>query len=147
MNTSRSKGCKVFHVPIKFSSLDYKELSKTPYGILKDIKNGGVFQADEWGGQFDDLMQPSPEDIIVNGKIGLCGFESTNLNFLLRQNNIETVVLAGFLTNCCVESTMRAAYEKGFNVITLTDCTATSSLEAQVVNLLNKTIEFINDSC
>lgn len=27
-------------------------------------------------------------------------------------------------TNCCVESTMRAAYEAGFNVITLTDCCA-----------------------
>ena len=24
-----------------------------------------------------------------------------------------TVVLSGFLTNCCVESTMRTAYEKG----------------------------------
>ena len=31
----------------------------------------------------------------------------------LVKKKIETVVLSGFLTNCCVESTMRTAYEKG----------------------------------
>ena len=35
------------------------------------------------------------------------------------------------MTNCCVESTMRTGYEKGYNVITLTDCTATVSDEEQ----------------
>merc|ERR1712224_504519 len=34
-------------------------------------------------------------------------------------------------TNCCVESTMRTAYEKGFNVVTLIDCTATTSADGQ----------------
>jgi nicotinamidase-related amidase len=32
------------------------------------------------------------------------------------------------MANCCVESTMRDAYERGFNVITLTDCVATTSM-------------------
>jgi hypothetical protein len=36
-----------------------------------------------------------------------------------------TAWLCAFLqTNCCVESTMRAAYEAGFKVFTLTDCCA-----------------------
>jgi nicotinamidase-related amidase len=39
------------------------------------------------------------------------------------------VALAGFLTNCCVESTMRSAYERGYEVITLTDCVAGTSME------------------
>src|ERR1700730_10122918 len=58
-------------------------------------------------------------------------FPSTNLDFILRSKGIQTVVLAGFLTNCCVESTMRSAYERGFDVVTLKDCTATLSQEAQ----------------
>jgi ureidoacrylate peracid hydrolase len=29
------------------------------------------------------------------------------------------------LTNCCVESTARTGYDKGYDVVTLTDCTAT----------------------
>merc|ERR1712146_679137 len=39
------------------------------------------------------------------------------------------LVICGFLTNCCVESTMRTACEKGFNVVTLTDCCAATSQE------------------
>ena len=59
-------------------------------------------------------MKPAKDDIICKGKIGLCGFQSTNLDFILRQNNVKNVVLGGFLTNCCVESTMRSAYERGY---------------------------------
>jgi nicotinamidase-related amidase len=38
-------------------------------------------------------------------------------------------VLGGFLTNCCVESTMRSDYENGYKVITLNDCLAATSIE------------------
>ncbi|WP_199797538.1 cysteine hydrolase [Hymenobacter amundsenii] len=62
---------------------------------------------------------------------GLDGFVSTNLDFVLRQRGITHLVLAGFLTNCCVESTMRTAYELGYQVTTLTDCTAAMSEEEQ----------------
>ncbi len=76
-------------------------------------------------------MKPADEDLIVKGKNGLCGFSSTNLDFLLRQNGIKNVVLGGFLTNCCIESTMRNAYELGYQVYTVTDCCAATSVEAQ----------------
>ena len=59
-------------------------------------------------------MKPAKDDIVCKGKSGLCGFHSTNLDFVLRQNNVKNVVLGGFLTNCCVESTMRSAYERGY---------------------------------
>ena len=45
-----------------------------------------------------------------------------------KAHNIETIALGGFMANCCVESTMREAFEKGFNVVTLTDCVATTSM-------------------
>ena len=76
-------------------------------------------------------MKPQPGDLVVEGKKGLDAFPGTNLEELLVANGIETVALGGFLTNCCVESTMRTAYEKGFNVVTLTDCTAATSDEGQ----------------
>jgi nicotinamidase-related amidase len=76
-------------------------------------------------------MAPAQADIIVEGKRGLDTFATTNLDFILRSRDVDTVVLGGFLTNCCVESTMRTAYEKGYDVITLTDCTAATSSEEQ----------------
>jgi ureidoacrylate peracid hydrolase len=56
-------------------------------------------------------------------------FSTTNLDFILRGRSITTIALGGFLTNCCVESTMRTGYEKGYHVITLSDCVAATSLE------------------
>ena len=109
----------------------HKEISKTPYGILAAIKNGETFKAGEWGSEICDIMKPDAEDIVSKGKGGLCGFASTNLDFILRQNGIKNVVLGGFLTNCCVESTMRSAYELGYNVYTMKDCCAATSIAGQ----------------
>jgi nicotinamidase-related amidase len=67
---------------------------------------------------------------VIEGKRGLDTFASTNLDFILRSKGIDTVILGGFLTNCCVESTMRSAYENGYRVITLTDCMAATSPES-----------------
>ena len=78
-----------------------------------------------------DVLKPQPGDIVVEGKRGLDGFATTNLDFILRSRKIDTIALGGFLTNCCVESTMRTGYEKGYRVVTLTDCTATVSEEEQ----------------
>ena len=63
-------------------------------------------------------MSPADGDIVIEGKSGLDCFASTNLDFILRQRGITDLVIAGFLTNCCVELTMRSAYEKGFRVVT-----------------------------
>lgn len=73
-------------------------------GILLNVKSGSCFVEKSWGADFEESMKPADGDIVVKGKLGLCGFESTNLDFILRQHQIETVALGGFLTNCCVES-------------------------------------------
>ena len=126
---ARQAGAKILHCPISFQP-GHSEISDTSYGILADVKGGACFTAGSWNSDFCVEMMPQPGDLVVKGKSGLCAFQSTNLEFLLRQQSISTVVLAGFLTNCCVESTMRTAYEKGFQVYTLRDCTAATSLEA-----------------
>ena len=81
--------------------------------------------------EFCDEMKPEADDVVVLGKRGLDAFPGTELEEKLKEHGIEHVVLGGFLTNCCVESTMRTAYEKGYDVITLSDCCACSSLTAQ----------------
>jgi len=127
---ARQLGATIVYAPITFTD-DYHELTPHPYGILKGVVDSRSFRKDTWGAEIVDVLQPEPEDIIVEGKRGLCGFASTNLDFILRSRNSKTIALGGFLTNCCVESTMRTAYEKGYEVITLKDCTAALSEEEQ----------------
>ena len=126
VNEARKAGAAIVHVPITFAA-DFREISPTPYGILKGCRDGQVFQKGSWGAEIVDALKPQPEDFVVEGKRGLDGFASTNLDFILRSRKIDTIALGGFLTNCCVESTMRTGYELGYNVITIKDCAATIS--------------------
>ncbi len=127
---ARELGATIIHAPITFTP-DYHELTPTPYGILKGVVDSKSFRKGTWGAEIVQDLTPREEDIVVEGKRGLDAFASTNLDFILRSRGITTVALGGFLTNCCVESTMRTAYEKGFDVVTLKDCTATLSEEEQ----------------
>jgi nicotinamidase-related amidase len=128
VEAARRAGVTIMHAPITFAP-GYGELSRHPYGILKGVVDGNAFVKGTWGAAIVDRLTPAAGDIVIEGKRGLDTFASTNLDFILRSRGIETVILGGFLTNCCVESTMRSAYENGYRVITLTDCTAATSPE------------------
>ena len=93
------------------------------------VVDSTAFVKGEWGSEIVDSLAPQEGDVVVEGKRGLDTFATTNLDFILRSKGIETVAISGFLTNCCVESTMRSAYEKGFEVVTLTDCVGATSEE------------------
>ena len=127
LDAARTAGLTVVHSPISFQP-GYFEITAHPYGILKGVVDSNSFVKGTWGCEFVNDLAPENGEIILEGKRGLDAFGSTNLDFILRSKGIQTVVLAGFLTNCCVESTMRSAYEKGFEVYTLTDAVAATSL-------------------
>jgi nicotinamidase-related amidase len=127
VDAARAAGATIMHAPITFAA-GYNELSKHPYGILKGVVDGSAFVKGSWGAAIVDSLEPQDGDIVIEGKRGLDTFASTNLDFILRSKGITTIVLGGFLTNCCVESTMRSGYENGYQVITLTDCTAATSV-------------------
>lgn len=79
------------------------------------------------GPEIVDALKPQKGDIIVEGKKTLDAFHSTALDYLLRSNGIEYVAFTGFHTNWCVESSARSAYDKGYRVIVIADCTATDT--------------------
>ena len=128
VDAARQAGATIMHAPITFAS-GYGELSQHPYGILKGVVDSTAFVKGEWGSEIVDSLAPQEGDVVVEGKRGLDTFATTNLDFILRARGIDTIALGGFLTNCCVESTMRSGYEKGYKVITLSDCVAATSAE------------------
>jgi nicotinamidase-related amidase len=125
---ARAAGATIVHAPIGYVP-GYRELALHPYGILKGVVDAGAFVQGEWGAEIVDALAPREGDVILEGKRGLDSFATTNLDFILRGRGITTIALGGFLTNCCVESTMRTGYEKGYRVITLSDCVAAMSEE------------------
>jgi len=128
VDAAREAGATVIHAPISFAA-GYGEISDRPYGILAGVVESNSFVKDSWGAAIVEELTPAEGDIVIEGKRGLDTFASTNLDFILRSKCIDTIALAGFLTNCCVESTMRSGYERGYQVYTLTDCVAATSQE------------------
>merc|ERR1719248_398023 len=126
----RGAGGTVMHAPIMFKP-DASDNPNKALGILAGCAKDSLFIEGTWNTEFCKEMAPLDGDLVVEGKKGLDAFPNTNLQELLTANGIETVVICGFLTNCCVESTMRTACEKGYNVVTLTDACATTSEDGQ----------------
>jgi len=131
---ARERGATILHAPITFAE-GYPEVAAEPYGILAGIVQAQAFRKGTWGAEIAADMAPAEHDIVIEGKRGLDCFASTNVDFILRQRGITDLAIAGFLTNCCVESTMRSAYERGYRVVTLTDCTATLSAAEQEASI------------
>ena len=84
------------------------------------------------GPEIIEPLTPKSGDIVVRGKLTLDAFHSTALNYLLRANEIEHVAFTGFHTNWCVESSARSAYDLGYRVILIKDCTATDTDREQL---------------
>ncbi len=103
-------------------------------GIEMDMKadwGTGAWLEGTPGPEIIEPLTPKKGDIIVRGKLTLDAFHSTALNYLLRANEIEYVAFVGFHTNWCVESSARSAYDHGFRVIVIADCTATDTEREQ----------------
>ena len=128
VEAARAAGATIVHAPITFVQ-GFGEIAPHPYGILKGVVDSTAFVKGTWGAEIVDALAPQEGDIVVEGKRGLDAFATTNLDFILRARGITTIALGGFLTNCCVESTMRSGYEKGYQVVTLSDCVAATSPE------------------
>ncbi|MGA8206702.1 MAG: cysteine hydrolase [Candidatus Dormiibacterota bacterium] len=76
-------------------------------------------------------LRPKAGDLIIEGNRTLDAFHSTALHHLLHANGIEYLAFAGFHTNWCVESTARSAYDQGYHVIVVSDCTGADTEEEQ----------------
>lgn len=119
----RSQAILVVDTPIIFTP-DYSELVE-PTGILKAIKEIGAFKAGTRGSEtLPEIRQFGERIVEVPGKRGLNAFSNTDLDDLLKRRRITNVALAGVKTSLCIDSTGRSAYEKGYKVSILSDCTA-----------------------
>jgi nicotinamidase-related amidase len=126
---ARKKGALVIHSPFVFNEKYFEDHQMQ--GIVKAVADSGAFRENTWGAEIIDELKPHEEDKLVGGKCTLCGFNNTNLNELLEEGNIKNVAIAGFLTNFCVESTARTAYDRGYGVTIIKDATAANSEDEQ----------------
>ena len=119
----QSTSALLISTPIIFTP-DYSELVD-PVGILKSIQAVGAFKRGAPGAEsVPEFSQFGDRIMEVPGKRGLNAFSNTNLDAVLREKGITNVVIAGVVTSICIDSTGRSAFESGYRVHILSDCTA-----------------------
>ena len=72
-------------------------------------------------------LKPQPGDLVV-AKPRYSAFYGTDLEAILRSQNIDTLIISGTVTNVCCDSTARDAFSRDYKVIFLSDGTATRDL-------------------
>jgi len=71
-------------------------------------------------------LEPAANDIVVTKDVN-SGFIGTSLEIQLRRAGIQRLVVAGFFTNICVETTVRMAGNLGFDTYLVADACATTN--------------------
>jgi ureidoacrylate peracid hydrolase len=72
------------------------------------------------------LIVDNPTEIIKNR---YSAFVGTTLSDIVKEKNVDTVVVVGFMTNFCCESTTRDAHDRDLYVDFIIDATGTPDLE------------------
>ena len=105
----REMGRPIFHV---------KDNSTSPTSAFHPSNPGNAIQP---------YARPLPGEPLIE-KETHSAFIGTDLEERLRSTGIETVVIAGFVTNHCVEATARVAGDLGFTTFVVSDATGTHDL-------------------
>ena len=117
----------IISTPINLTP-DYRALA-SPVGILHSIKESGAFKDGTVGADtIPELKEFGDRILFVTGKVGFNAFSNTHLEDVLAERGIKDVLVAGMVTSLCIDSTGRAAYERGFSVTILSDCSSARTL-------------------
>jgi biuret amidohydrolase len=95
---------------------------------------GRILVRGEPGHDIIPELYPVAGETVID-KPGKGAFYSTELESILRQRTIETLLVCGVTTEVCVNTTVREANDRGFLCIVLSDCCASYFREFHIMGL------------
>ena len=118
----RHAGIEVMYTVIEALTRDGRDLSL-------DYRISGLFvPRGSWDAKVLDAIAPG-EDEMVLPKTSSSVFISTNIDYVLRNLGVRSLMIAGVLTDQCIDSAVRDACDLGYLVTVPTDACTTLSRE------------------
>lgn len=133
----RAAGQPVLHAHVVHRP-DYADVPRTSVIIVQSVKHGRM----RFGSVDVEPVPetaPQPGDIVHARGFSLVAFHGTDLDSILRNMGVQTLVLAGVSTNVAIPGMALCASDLGYQVVVPEDCVAGASEEAHryaVGNLL-----------
>jgi nicotinamidase-related amidase len=122
---ARAAGMLVIHVVVGFRA-GYPEISPRN-SAFSTIKQSGRFTPAD-SGATEPAIKPEAGDVIVV-KHRVSAFMGTDLEMILRANDIEMLVMFGVSTSGVVLSTLRHAADADYRCVVVRDCCTDRDLE------------------
>ena len=88
-----------------------------------------------FGIEIDPMLEVDEKKDYVIRKRRYSGFFGTDLDLVLRENEVENVVVVGTKTNCCIRATVTDAFYLNYNPYVIRECVATNSETVNEVHL------------
>jgi len=95
---------------------------------------GRILVRGEYGHDIVDELKPLPGEPVVD-KPGKGAFYATDLDSMLRNRGIRSLVVCGVTTEVCVNTTVREANDRGYDCLVLEDCVGSYFPEFQAAAL------------
>jgi len=100
-----------------------------------DYKISGIDVArGSWDARVVDAITPAEDEMIFR-KTSSSVFISTNIDYVLRNLGVRSLIVTGLMTDQCVESAVRDACDLGYLVTLVTDGCTTGSAERHAQSL------------
>lgn len=126
-------GCRALGIPIFHTQEGHKaDLSDCPISKRKRGKGsvtigdrgalGRILILGEPGNEIIPELAPLPDETLIT-KPGKGAFYNTDLDYLLRSQQITHLLIAGVTTEVCVQTTMREANDRGYECLLVEDAT------------------------
>jgi nicotinamidase-related amidase len=78
--------------------------------------------------QLHDEVEARPRDVLIDKQLP-GSFTNTPLDRFLKERNVDTVCIAGYMTQVCCDTTARQAFHRGYKVEFLRDATGTLDVQ------------------
>ena len=95
---------------------------------------GRILVRGEYGHDIVDELKPAPGEPVVD-KPGKGAFYATDLDSMLHNRGIRSLVVCGVTTEVCVNTSVREANDRGYDCLVLEDCVGSYFPEFQAAAL------------
>ena len=113
-------------IPIVFSQYEFRP-DYSDGGLLVELypalREVGGMAAGTWDAALDSRLPVEPSDIVIS-KSRYSAFFGTELDQVLRERGVGTLIICGVTTEMCVESTLRDGFFHDFHIVLAADAVA-----------------------